>query len=67
MKDFNQIDQGHKGYLNLLDIKDYGKKGPEQTKAGKFLEDNYDSIRGIGAVASTVKRSSYITMSTWTS
>ena len=68
MGDFHLIDQGQKGYLNLLDIKNYEKKGPEQAKVGKFLEDNYDAVRGNVANAdpydyASIKASSYITMS----
>lgn len=48
VQDFNKIDTGHKGYLNLLDIHNYENQGPQQKAVGQFLERNYDSIRTAG-------------------
>jgi hypothetical protein len=48
MNDFNRIDSNHDGTLNLLDIMNYQKLGPEQKKVGQFLQDHFDAIRNIG-------------------
>jgi hypothetical protein len=54
LQDFNKIDEGHKGYLNLLDIHNYENQGPQQKVVGQFLERNYDSIRTASGTGSDV-------------